>query len=91
MISHGPKSPACAASSASRADQGFRVVGHTSEVSFPLTDGRRPRPEAGFAGREAEREGAVRFPQGGGSWGNHGCPHVSSTTYSNQTTVASVT
>jgi hypothetical protein len=34
------------------------------------------RPEAGFAGREATVGSAVRRAERGGSWGNHGFPHV---------------
>ena len=32
-------------------------------------------PEAGFAGREADGDRAVRHREGGGRWGNHGFPH----------------
>jgi hypothetical protein len=35
----------------------------------------RPRPEPGFAGREAMLARRCRKPEEGGSWGKHGFPH----------------
>ena len=39
------------------------------------------RPEAGFAGREAQCAYSDRRGEGGGSWGNHWFPHVDGQDY----------
>jgi hypothetical protein len=56
--------------------------GCSAELSFKgmvilssCAEARTFGPEAGFAGREA-RTAALRSAKGGGSWGNHGFPHV---------------